>query len=482
MTEEQLVRLLEHLLKKGKESECVEFKLNYHSVEEIGEQISALSNGACVIDQPKGFLIFGVRDENHAVVGTTFRPTEYKYKNQELEHWLSLYLSPRPDFRIHEFEFKGKAVAMFEIPSAHNQPVKFQNEAYVRVGSVTKKLREYPDKERKIWEKNKSTPFEMGLAISDINAADVVRLLDTQYYFELLKLPYPTTQEAVIEKMIAEKMVMKTDGNFSLTNLGALLFAKDLEEFQTLSRRAVRVIVYKGKNKLDTLKDQIGVKGYAVGFKGLVEYINDNLPQNEEISKTIRETVRMYPKDAVRELVANALIHQNFSELGYPIIEIYSDRIEVNNPGLPLITPLRFIDEYQSRNPIVADIMRRLGICEEKGSGFDRVVALCELYQLPAPYVLEQEKHTKVVLYAQQRLNDMDKNDKIRACYQHCCLKYVSNEKMTNQTLRERFKIDERNSALASRIISDTKDAGLIKDEDAENKSYKYARYVPFWA
>ena len=200
-----------------------------------------------------------------------------------------------------------------------------------------------------------------------------------------------------------------------------------------------------------------------MGFEGLVDYINDQLPQNEEISKAVRETVRMYPVKAIREIVANAIIHQDYREKGSPVIEIYSDRIEFTNPGLPVITPIRFIDEYQSRNEITADIMRRMGICEEKGSGIDKVIAQCELFQLPAPDFRTQEKHTNVIMYAHQNLNNMDKKDKIRACYQHCVLKYVSNEKMTNQTLRERFKIEEKNSAIASRIIGDTIEEKLIK-------------------
>ena len=76
----------------------------------------------------------------------------------------------------------------------------------------------------------------------------------------------------------------------------------------------------------------------------------------------------------------------------------------------------------------------------------------------------------------------MSKKDKIRATYQHCCLKYVTNEKMTNQSLRTRFAIEEHNAATASRIIRDTLDSGLIKDDDPTTKSRKYAKYIPFWA
>lgn len=72
--------------------------------------------------------------------------------------------------------------------------------------------------------------------------------------------------------------------------------------------------------------------------------------------------------------------------------------------------------------------------------------------------------------------------EKIRACYQHACLKYVSNEKMTNQSLRERFKIQDHNYSIASRIIRDAIEEGVLKEDDPTNKSRKYASYIPFWA
>ncbi|KJU85227.1 transcriptional regulator [Candidatus Magnetobacterium bavaricum] len=315
-----------------------------------------------------------------------------------------------------------------------------------------------------------------------LDAATVDSLLDTHCYFELTKLPYPSTRKAVMERFLKGGFILKNkdrEGHFDITNLGAILFARDLHEFPNLPRESLRVIVYEGKGKLKTLKDQAWIRGYAVAFERVVDYINDQLPQNEEISKAIRQTVRMYPVEAVRELVANVIVHQDFRERGTPLIEIYSDRIEFSNPGLPVISPERFIDEYKSRNEELADVMRRLGICEKKGSGIDKVITSCEAYQLPAPNFLIQERHTKAIMYAHKSFSEMDKKDKIRACYQHCCLKHVTNEKMTNQTLRERFKLEPRNSASASRIIKDTIADKLIKEEDSNGKSRKY---IPFWA
>ena len=164
------------------------------------------------------------------------------------------------------------------------------------------------------------------------------------------------------------------------------------------------------------------------------------------------------------------------------MVEIFADRIEISNPGTPLVTPERFIDAYLSRNDKLADLMRRLGFCEEKGSGLDKVIFYNEIYQLPPIQVIVSENRTRVTIYSYKTLNHLDKKEKIRACYQHACLKYVSNEKMTNQSLRERFKIDDHNYSIASRIIRDALEDNVIKEDDPESKSRKFASYLPFWA
>lgn len=142
------------------------------------------------------------------------------------------------------------------------------------------------------------------------------------------------------------------------------MFAKNIEQFDSIARKAVRVVFYDGNNRIKTIKEQVGHKGYAVGFEGLIKYLEDNLPSKEVIGKALRK---------------------------------------------------------------------------------------------------------------------MDKQDKIRACYLHACLKYVSGEHMTNQSLRERFGIEEHNYSMASRIIADAINVNMIKDYDTDNKSKKYAKYVPYW-
>ena len=177
------------------------------------------------------------------------------------------------------------------------------------------------------------------------------------------------------------------------------------------------------------------------------------------------------------------LVHQDFHEHGMSVmVEIYSDRIEIANPGKPAIPPDRFIDEYKSRNERLADLMRRLGICEEKGSGIDKVVDSAEIYQLPAPDFRVGEKHTTAVLFAHMDFDEMDRKDRVRACYQHACLRYVMNQKMTNQSLRKRFDLPDSKAEIASRIIQDTTREKLVKLEDPGSASKRYAKYIPYWA
>lgn len=318
---------------------------------------------------------------------------------------------------------------------------------------------------------------------TELEAAQVVELLDTQGFFELLKLPYPAEQAGVLDRLQQERLVDSVGGNYAIRRLGALLLAKRLQDFPDISRKAPRVVVYTGSSKLDTKLDQPGTKGYAVGFQGLVRFIMAQLPQNEIIQDALRKEVKLVPEIAIRELVANALIHQDFRITGASMmVEIYADRVEISNPGDPIVPVDRFIDGYQSRNERLADLMRRMRICEEKSSGIDRVIQTAELYQLPAPDIRTSHRRTVVVIFGPRDFDEMDRNDRVRACYQHCCLKWVMSERMTNQSLRERFHQPESKTAIISQIIAAAIEAKVVKADEKVGGSRKYARYLPFWA
>jgi len=485
MTTADLQALLAELTSLPNETEWAEFKHNNADPEEIGEYISALANASALHGRECAYIVWGVEDSGHAIVGTSFKPRHAKVGGEELENWLVRLLHPRAEFIIHEFDSDGRSIVIFEIRRCLHTPIRFRETEYIRVGSYKKKLRDFPEKERFLWAQLSAVPFERRPAATSVTSDDVVRLLDYPAYFELMHQNLPADKAGILERLAKEKLVVAADNDrWDVTNLGALLFAKHVEDFESVSRKAVRVINYKSNDRIDVVKERVGTRGYAAAFQRLISYLNDQLPRNEQIVSALRKEVRVYPEIAIRELVANALIHQDFSLKGDgPMIEIFSDRIEITNPGRPLIDVLRFIDEPpQSRNEAFASFMRRLNVCEERGSGIDKVIFQVEFYQLPAPNFLVTENHTKAILFAPRKLSSMDRKDKIRACYQHAALLYVSNQMMTNASLRKRLSIEEKNYAIASRIIADTIHENLVKPYDPESFSRKHARYVPFWA
>jgi predicted HTH transcriptional regulator len=484
MIQRKLETLLKDLQALSKECEWAEFKVDYWEPQEIGEYLSALANSACYHQQKCGYLVFGIEDETHRLVGTKFKPLHEKKGNQELENWLATQLNPRIDFNIFEFDYNDMHFSIFKVDAAASMPVSFRGMPYIRIGSYKKQLDDHPERERKIWNRTNRLVFEKESALEKLSEEDVLRFIDYPGYFDMLKLPLPDNRKGIIERLSQDRIIEANGHAFNITNLGGILFAKNIEQFETLARKAVRVVVYQGKNRIKTKKEQTGTKGYAIGFEGLIKYITDQLPTNEVIEKALRKEVSVYSPLAIRELVANAIIHQDFSIKGTsPMVEIFDNRVEITNPGKPLIDPLRFVDHSpESRNELLARFMRRLNICEERGSGIDKVVFECEYFQLPAPEFIVGNNFTRTILYAPLSLRQMDKQNKIRACYLHACLKYVSGELMTNQSLRERFGIEEQNYPIASRIIGDTIKAKLIRDYDPESKSRKYAKYIPFWA
>ena len=479
-----LVSLVRELTKLPHETEWVEFKHNKAEPEDIGEYIAALANAAACAGKASAYLVWGVRDADHAVLGTRFSPRGAKVGNEELESWLLRLLAPKLHFRFHEVAVDGLPVVLLEIERAFRQPVQFRGNEFIRVGSYKKRLKDHPEKERALWRLFDQTPFEAGVAAERRSADEVLRLIDYPSYFDLLALPLPENRDGILAALAGDKLISPCEaGGWNITNLGAVLFAKRLDDFPTLGRKALRVIRYQGAGRIQQAKEHHGLRGYASGFEGLIEYVNGLLPSNEVIGQALRKQLPMYPELAVRELVANALIHQDFFITGTgPMVEIFDDRIEITNPGAPLVDTQRFVDTPpRSRNEALASLMRRTGICEERGSGIDKVIRLVEAFQLPAPIFEVPDGFTRSVLFAHRPLAKMDKADRIRAVYQHACLRYVNREQLTNTSVRERFGIEPASKALASRLIRDALEAGTIRLVNQEVGD-RLRAYLPYWA
>jgi len=481
---ENLERLVRELCKYSEELPWLEFKHDNYTPETIGEDISALANGATLDEKSCAYFIWGIDDLTHQVVGTSYNLQNLKKGREELENWLRGLLSKNADFEYQTVEMDNVTVGVMKIQCATSQPVTFQKNEYIRVGSYTKKLKDYPALQSRLWSRLHNTHFEDLPVREDLPLIDAMRMIDYGIYFDLIGIPQPTSSEGIAHYLTEEGIIAKQDnGLYSITNLGAILFAKRLSDFPKISRKAIRVVQYKSNNRMEMLKEDVGGKGYVVGFEGLLKFVEALIPTQEVIAGALREKRTAYPLLAIREAVANALIHQDFSISGTgPTVEIFSNRLEITNSGTPLVDVQRIIDNPpKSRNEKLAALMRRLRMCEELGTGWDKIVMSCELVQLAAPKIELFEESTRVTLFSEISFSSLSPEDKLRACYMHACVLHVQGEQLTNSSLRTRFGLPQSSSGSISRLIKEAVEQRLIKPLDP-GTSNKYMKYVPIWA
>lgn len=480
---ENLELLVDELRKYDSENYWLEFKHNNYDPDMIGQDISALSNGAAYAEKNCAYMIWGIDDKTHEIVGTKYDQYTLKVGNQEIESWLRNLLSKNVEFEFKTIFMNNKKVVVLIIYKATNQTATFKKVDYIKVGSYTKKLNEYPQMQAQLWDRLRNVRFEENYAKQDLSLEEAVQLIDFSIYFDIKKEPIPTNIDTLVHYMLEEAVLLKQDnGKYAITNLGAILFAKRLSDFPRLERKAVRIVQYEGNNKLNMMREDISYNGYAVGFEILLKYIEALLPSQEVIEGALRERRLAYPVIALREAIANALIHQDFSITGTGVVvEIFKDRIEITNPGIPLVDIARIIDNpAKSRNEKLASFMRKLRMCEELGTGWDKIILSCEMQQLPAPRINIYEENTKVTLFTKIDFFDLSQRDKLWACYMHACIKYIQNEFLTNSSLRERFGLEEKSSASISRLVKEACEQKYIKK--LEETAPRHTKYIPFWA
>ena len=489
MSEQELqkardITLINELLLSNDEHTCVEFKHNNDNKEMIGKLISALSNAARIEQQDFAYIIWGIEDDTKKVVGTSFSPDTKKVGNQVFAMWLTKSLQPRLAFSFRKVKHLEGDLILLEIPAALNTPVEYDKSAYVRIGSATPRLSEYPEHYQKLINNLRPYNWEKAIAKAFVTADDALKLLDYTSYFKLTNQPIPDNKSGILERLVADHLIKKDVGvHWNITNLGAILFAENLDDFDiSLSRKGIRFVSYDGDNKASTIKQRIdGKRGYSRAFEGVVSYINDLLPVNEYIGSTQRESLLLYPVIAIRETIANAIIHQDFTISGTgPLIELFNNRLEINNPGKSLVQTDRMIDlPPRSRNEALASLMRRMKFCEEQGTGLDKVIISVELHQLPPPKFLELNDAMRVVLFTPRSFAEMTVNERVRACYQHAIIKYLEGSKMKNSTLCGRFGIEKKNAAQATKVINKALTNQVIKAADPEHPR---GGYEPIWA
>ncbi|MGB3607685.1 MAG: ATP-binding protein [Psychroserpens sp.] len=448
----------------------------------LGKHLSAFANYP-----GGGFLVFGIKNIDASVVGVSKEKAEIILS--KIGNIARDVLEPVISIEHSIEKFENQSLLFVYIKESATKPVHIKSksieETYIRSAGATKKASR-PEIGGLML--NSKTPTFEELHSSKLKSnADILNILDYRTIFGLLKRPIPNENNEVLDFMAQEKMIEEYDTlGYYITNFGALASAYNLSDFDGLTRKSIRLVKYKGINKVIAEKEYPGSKGYAISFESLINFIQALLPSSEVIKKAFRTETSIYPDIALRELIANALIHQDFTVRGSgPMIEIFSDRIEISNPGKLL--PSKRIDRLirttpESRNEILAKAFRRYNICEERGSGLEKSVAAIELYGLPPLKFEELANSFRVTMYSPKSFKELTPVERIEAAYQHSVLRHFSSSAMSNTSLRERFKVSERYRSQVSLVIKEALEQNRIKHKDPTNTSTKFAEYVPIWA
>ncbi len=447
--------------------------------ERLAEHLIAMANL-----RNGGTLVFGIANDGQAVGIAAARVTEIVNQLANLGRD-----AVEPPLAIDHavIEFEGKPVLLVHVPEQPVKPVHRRgrplDETWVRSGGSTRSASRQEvgalmlDSSTPRWEQQRASPM--------LTLDEVQHLLDLGAIAALLQRPLPADAEHLGRWLVEEGLAVADGRGWYVTNFGAIAGARRLDDFPSLQRKRLRVIRYRGTNKVETLEEVPGQRGYAVGFEGLIGHLRRVLPHSEVIRQALREEATVYPEIALRELIANALIHQDFGITGTgPMVELFDDRIEITNPGalLPGKRADRLIGTTpESRNEQLASSFRRFRICEERGTGFQKVVQAIELYGLPPLQLRPDEAAFRITLWAPRKFSTMDMAERIEACYQHAVLQYVSSRTLTNTTLRERFKLSEKQRNAVTNVIAAAVQAGRIRRKDLGSGN-KFAEYLPYWA
>ena len=434
-------------------------------------------------DRDRAFMVFGVEDGTRRQVGTTVVLSQEKVGGEDFINWIARLLEPRLMVDFVVFQANELNFFILAIEPTFERPVAFKGIEYVRIGSNVKKLRDFPNHERSLWQATNRRKFEQSIALSNQSQSAIEELLDVDNYYKLLGLAKPSQPQEVFRRLCSDGLVEDDmESGFHITNLGAILIGKNLTDFPTVRGKSVRVIKYAERDKQKSEFEQQGTKGYAVGFSGMMRFIMERIPKEEKYIDGVRRLVPLCPEVAIREVIANSLIHQDFTLSGSgPVVEIYSDRVEVTNPGSSLIEPDRMLDERRSRNEKLASAMRGLGICEERGGGLDKTELALEMGHLPAPEFNSSDQAMRVVLFGPKAFSSLSRAEKQRACFFHCVIKWLKHDFMSNMSLRERLSLSQEEYQSASTVITESVRAGRIKPAE-QNQGKKNARYIPYWA
>lgn len=387
MSEREQIPLIDRLRALPAETEWIEFKRNRYEPQVLGQYLSALANSACLASQPRGYLVFGVEDATHAVVGTRFDPYSTKAKgNQDLLPWLAAGLRPNTGFEPHVVAHPDGRVVLFEIGPARGEPVNFHGTPYVRVGSSKTELRNHPEKARALWTRGSDWSAEVCAAASlaDLDP-DAIATAREQF---VVKHP---GQAAVVagwddQTFLNKARVLKQG---AITNAALLLLGRP--ESASLLSPAVAKISWilkdAGNRELDY--EHFGPPFLLAGDR-LLKRIRNLIVRALPSGTLFPQEITQYDPWVIREALHNAIAHQDYRRHGRIIVVEFPDRVLVTNVGdfLPgdIETVIRQ-DAPQAlyRNPFLADAMVELNLIDTQGGGIKRMFETQRRRSFPLP-------------------------------------------------------------------------------------------------
>jgi len=400
MNNDELIKLIDDFRKLPKETEWVEFKVNNDTPDEIGEYLSALANSACLHNQIAGYLVFGIENKTHAVVGTSFHPRSAKIGNEEIENWISRLLNPRADFRIHEFVYDGRTLVVIEVDPAHHIPVKFKNEAFIRVGSYKKHLKDYPEKESKIWRKKEKHDWSAeiceGASLDDLDPAALARARENY------KRKHPSKAadaDAWDDVTFLNKAKITIQGN--ITRTAIILLGKDESE-HFLSPSVARISwILKGEHNVEKDYEHFGPP-FLLNIDAVYAKIR-NLKYRYLLDNTLFPTeVTKYEPYVIREALNNCIAHQDYELRGRLTVVENPDDLLFANLGSFLPESVEKVIEQDSpqeyyRNSFLAQAMVSLNLIDTQGGGIKKMFSLQMNRYFPLPdYDLSDPQKVKV--------------------------------------------------------------------------------------
>lgn len=480
MIKKRCLNLLEKSLSPiPQELNELDWKASTCKAERMSKHLSAFANYS-----GGGFLVFGI-DDKGTVNGLTQKDADLF--SGQIANWARDLVTPEVRTQIFSFVFKDKALLGVFIEEAFDKPVHKKSgtieDSFLRAGGQSRLMTR--DEIRHSMMSSRHQRFEeMPASLPSIMVVNWQEQFDFSEFLQRTRFD-STDPNRLMEHLFSHKLIARIDQKYLPTNLAILTCAKDLTQFPSYERYAVRLTEYSDTTKMQAKRDHTFRSGVSLSLDSIVKHIIESLPHSEIIQNATKLRTSVIPPVAIRELVINSIMHRDFSKTNsFITIEIFSDRIEITNPGglLPDISVDRLIDHPSiCRNEVFSDFLRKLGLAEERGSGVDNALIAIELWGLPPIIFESQRDYFKAIILMPKKFNDMSKDERITATYQHTCLNKLTGRRTTNSSLRERFKFSAEETTKIGRLITDAVEAQRIKLANP-NASKRDFHYVPYWA